>query len=109
MWPGHPPLRKPSSESHEKLAMSDPLQDSNPARRGELLPHERSRISVPDIARRLNIGRQAVYLMLELGILPGIRLGRRWIVTRHAYEQWERTCGMRSGTGLHTQPEVTVT
>jgi hypothetical protein len=27
--------------------------------------------------------------------LPGIRLGRRWIITRHAYEQSERTCGMR--------------
>jgi hypothetical protein len=42
--------------------------------------------------------------MLEQGIIPGIRLGRRWIITRHAYEQWERTSGMRARTGLHAQP-----
>ena len=52
-----------------------------------------SRISIPEIAERLSIGRLAVYAMLEQGILPGVRLGRRWIVTRSAYEQWERTCG----------------
>jgi len=67
-----------------------------------------NRMSVPDIAARLAIGRQAVYEMLEQGILPGIRLGRRWIVTRHAYEQWERTCGTRPGTGLQTGTEVMV-
>jgi len=51
-----------------------------------------ARISIPEIAARLAIGRLAVYAMLEQGILPGIRLGRRWIVTRRAYEQWELTC-----------------
>jgi excisionase family DNA binding protein len=67
-----------------------------------------SRISVPEIARRLDIGRLAVYAMLDQGILPGIRLGRRWIITRHAYEQWERTCGTQARPGLHARPEVTV-
>jgi excisionase family DNA binding protein len=67
-----------------------------------------SRITVEEIAGRLNLGRLAVYSMLEREIIPAIRLGRRWIITRHAYEQWERTCGMRAGTGLPTQPEVTV-
>ncbi len=51
------------------------------------------RVTIPEIARRLRIGRMAVYALLEGGIIPGIRLGRRWIVTRHAYERWERTCG----------------
>lgn len=67
------------------------------------------RITIPEIARRLGIGRLAVYKMLEQGVIPGIRLGRRWIVTRHAYEQWERTAGMRPGAGLHGQSEVGVT
>jgi excisionase family DNA binding protein len=67
-----------------------------------------SRITVPEIARRLNIGRQAVYEMLEQQIIPGIRLGRRWIVTRHAYEQWERTCGVTNRAGLGARQEVTV-
>jgi excisionase family DNA binding protein len=89
--------------------MSDQLRDSNsePATEAKPEPHS-SRISVPEIARRLEVGRVAVYTMLEQGILPGIRLGRRWIITRHAYEQWERTCGTRSGAGLHALPEVTV-
>jgi excisionase family DNA binding protein len=71
-------------------------------------------MTVDEISRRLNIGRRAVYVMLEQGILPGIRLGQRWLITRHAYEQWEMTCGMRANsesanlTGLKGEPEVTV-
>ena len=52
-----------------------------------------NRIAVVEIAHRLGVGRLAVYTMLEQGIIPGVRLGRRWIVTQAAYEQWERTCG----------------
>jgi len=48
-------------------------------------------MSIPEIASRLSVGRIAVYTMLEQGIIPAIRLGRRWIVTRHAFENWERT------------------
>ena len=57
----------------------------------------RGRISIEEIANRLCIGRRAVYSMLEQCISPGVRLGRRWIVTLAAYEAWERTCG----TGFH--------
>jgi excisionase family DNA binding protein len=69
-------------------------------------------MTVDEIARRLDIGRMAVYAMLEQGLLPGIRLGRRWIVTRAAFEAWEKTCGSRTGTptgtGFHPDFEVTV-
>jgi excisionase family DNA binding protein len=89
--------------------MSDPLKDSDSGHPTEVLAEQlHNRMSVPEIARRLDIGRLAVYTMLEQGIMPGIRVGRRWIITRHAYEQWERTCGMRRGAGLHTTKEVTV-
>jgi excisionase family DNA binding protein len=67
-----------------------------------------SRISVLEIAGRLNIGRLAVYSMLEKGIIPGLRLGRRWIITRQAYLTWESTCGLSSATGLHHEAEVDV-
>lgn len=76
------------------------LEDSRAAGSG--------RITVPEVARRLGIGRLKVYGMLEQGILPGIKVGRLWIITRHAYEQWERTCGTLPGTGLSPQQEVTV-
>lgn len=60
---------------------------------------ECARISIADVARRLGLGRMAVYRMLEEGILPGVRVGRRWIVTRAALEEWERTCGVVPPTG----------
>jgi excisionase family DNA binding protein len=63
-------------------------------------------MTVDEVAQRLGIGRLAVYRMLEEKILPGIRVGRRWIITRHAFEEWERTCGLR--TGLDPRQEVKV-
>ena len=67
----------------------------------------RARMTVEEIARRLDIGRLAVYTMLEQSIIPAIRLGRRWIVTRHAFENWERTCGMPTGLQRKTEHKVT--
>ena len=91
------------------LAMPDPLPDSDSGRRQEVPSVQlNSRITVPEIAVRLSIGRQSVYALLEQGIMPGIRLRRRWIITRYAYEAWERTCGMQALAGLRPQPEVTV-
>ena len=55
-------------------------EQSQPSR-DELVDSPSSRISVLEIARRLSIGRLAVYSMLEQGIIPGLRLGRRWIIT----------------------------
>ena len=78
-----------------------------PEREVMVMAQPRSRMSIAEIARRLAIGERAVYQMLEQGILPGIRLGKRWLVTRHAFESWEKTCGLRSGPGLPTPPEVT--
>ena len=92
--------------------MADSYREANP---GDLPPMrtERigSRMSIPEIARRLAIGRLAVYTMLEQGLLPAIRVGRRWIVTRAAFEQWEKTCGTRmgpTGTGFPANVEVKV-
>jgi excisionase family DNA binding protein len=53
-----------------------------------------SRMSVKEIAEDLEKGKMAVYEMLETGILPGVRVGKQWLVTRQAYEQWRQTCGM---------------
>jgi excisionase family DNA binding protein len=66
----------------------------------ELTASASGRISVPEVAKRLRIGRLAVYAMLERGIIPAVRLGRRWIITRRAYLAWEETCGVRSRAGL---------
>jgi len=84
--------------------MTEPVQSSG----DELTLESSGRISVPEIAKRLKIGRLAVYAMLEQGFIPAIRLGRRWIITRQAYMTWESTCGLRAGTGLDGRPEVDV-
>jgi excisionase family DNA binding protein len=65
-----------------------------------------SRISVPEIASRLSLGRMAVYQLLERRTIPAIRLGRRWIVTRYAYEQWEKTCGMNGSEHIPAPERV---
>jgi excisionase family DNA binding protein len=71
------------------------------------MPFERKeRITIEEIASRLSIGRLAVYALLNRGEIPAIRLGRRWIVTRHAYEQWERTCGMNGSANGSPSPAV---
>jgi excisionase family DNA binding protein len=85
--------------------MSDAMTEPSSAK---LADSPSSRVSVLEIARRLNIGRLAVYSMLEQGIIPGLRLGRRWIITRQAYMTWESTCGVRSGAGLGGPPELMV-
>ena len=57
------------------------------------------RITVEEIAVRLAIGKATVYAMLEKRIIPAIRLGRRWLVTRPSYEQWEQRCGFLDQMG----------
>lgn len=97
------------NRSPGKTPSSDPPRDSNSADRIDGLEEQvGNRMAASEIARRLSIGRLAVYALLEQGIIPGVRLGRRWIITRHAYEHWERTCGMRGGAGLRPTQEVTV-
>ena len=65
-----------------------------------------TRIAIPEIAERLSIGRMAVYQLLERRIIPAIRLGRRWIVSRYAYEQWEKTCGVSELGTVSVQDNV---
>jgi excisionase family DNA binding protein len=59
------------------------------------------RITVDEIAKRLSIGRGTVYKLLEDHIVPGIRLGKRWLVTRNAYEAWERRCGQEDAFSMN--------
>jgi excisionase family DNA binding protein len=68
----------------------------------------KSVMKIDEIRSRLGIGRMAIYGMLERGQLPGIRVGRRWIVTRQAYERWERTCGIREDSVTFTNSPDTI-
>jgi excisionase family DNA binding protein len=61
------------------------------------------RITVDEIAKRLAIGRKSVYELLEKRVLPGIRLGRRWLVTRSSYEKWEQRGGSLDPMGANVE------
>lgn len=52
-----------------------------------------SRVTVTEICHDLQLGRQRVYQLLQANVIPNIRTGRTWLVTRHAYQQWKQTCG----------------
>jgi len=53
----------------------------------------RTTITVPEISERLGICEETVYEMLRDQAIPNIRYGRRFIISRKAYERWEATIG----------------
>jgi excisionase family DNA binding protein len=53
----------------------------------------RTTITVPEISERLGICEETIYSMLRDRKIPNIRYGRRFIVSRTAYERWEATIG----------------
>lgn len=59
-----------------------------------------NRIRVDAIAKRLEIGRMSVYRLLEEGVIPGVRVGRSWLVTLPAFEEWEKTCGRKGNSSI---------
>jgi len=68
------------------------IEETEPKRRRRSRPHP-SRISVDEIREDLGLGPQRVYEMLEAKIIPNVKLGRTWIITRFAYENWKKNCG----------------
>ena len=64
----------------------------------------RTTITVPEISKRLGICEETVYDMLKDGAIPNIRYGRRFIVSRLAYERWEATIG--EARSLTTPPRA---
>jgi excisionase family DNA binding protein len=54
-------------------------------------------ITVPEIADRLGVCEETVYLMLKAKKIPNIRQVRRFIISRAAYEHWEATIGQGVG------------
>ena len=53
----------------------------------------RTTITVPEICKRLGICEETIYDMLRDRKIPNMRYGRRFIISRAAYERWEGTIG----------------
>jgi excisionase family DNA binding protein len=56
-------------------------------------PEQHTTITIPEIADRLDVCEETVYEMLKDHVIPSIRPGRRFIISRFAYEKWEATIG----------------
>jgi excisionase family DNA binding protein len=52
--------------------------------------------SVDELATEIGISRQAAYGALRRGIIPHIRIGKRFILPRSAIAEWLRTAGNRA-------------
>jgi len=65
----------------------------------------RTTLTVPEIAERLGVCAPKVYQMLADGMIPNVRHGRKYIVSRAAFERWEQSLGER-GTIVSVCPST---
>jgi len=56
-------------------------------------------LSVKQVAQILGIGINQAYEACEKNLIPSIRFGRRWIISRTAFERWLCTCGIENQSG----------
>ena len=58
-------------------------------------------ITIPEIAERLDVCEETVYDLCKRHIIPSIRPGRRFIISRTAYEKWEASIGTDKPFDVH--------
>jgi transposase len=63
-----------TAKVHIVEAMSNTEKEQNEQATWGVRTAEAARMRIPEIAKRLDIGRLAVYDLLDQGIIPGIRL-----------------------------------
>jgi excisionase family DNA binding protein len=77
-------MSHPTAERNRKLQV--PISTGNPSTLSiNLTPEE-----TMDITR---FGRSSTYAMLRGGIIPSIRVGKRFFIPRHALMRWLESCG----------------
>jgi excisionase family DNA binding protein len=70
-------------------------------------PAQHTTITIPEIADRLDVCEETVYDLCKRHVIPSIRPGRRFIISRTAYEKWEATIGTDKPFDVHhnTRPD----
>lgn len=66
---------------------------------------EHTTITVPEISERLGICEETVYDMLRQHEIPNLRHGRRFIISRAAFEHWEATIGEAPQPSILSVPQ----
>jgi excisionase family DNA binding protein len=64
----------------------------------------RTTITVPEISERIGICEETIYEMLRSRVIPNIRYGRRFIISRNAFERWEATIGEQVQPSVSKEP-----
>jgi excisionase family DNA binding protein len=54
----------------------------------------------PDVGQALNLSRATTYSLVNQGIIPSIRLGKRVVVPRKALEELLASAGKVKGSGV---------
>jgi len=52
-----------------------------------------SRLSVHEICKDLGICKKHVYALLDKQVIPCVRIGRSYLITKEAYQEWKKRCG----------------
>lgn len=59
-------------------------------------PH-RATYTVMEVAHLLNLSRGLTYQYLRAGLIPAIRIGRRWLIPRKRFHEWLDGLGVERG------------
>ena len=71
--------RPPKSDGH----------DDEPAYE---LDDDRAVYTVAEVARLLSLSRGGTYELVRQGVIPAVRLGRRWVIPKTRFHAWLAEC-----------------
>ena len=55
---------------------------------GEVMSDDRQVYTPEEVARMLGLHLNSVYTMLNNGELPGVKAGRKWLISKRRFEAW---------------------
>ncbi len=59
---------------------------------------EQKVLTVKEVAKQLGLGINQTYAACERGQIPSIRFGRRWVISKSAFEKWLLECPAHSAS-----------
>lgn len=52
-------------------------------------------MTVLEVCKEVGRSRPFVTKLLNKKVIPNVKVGRSYIITRHAFAEWQRTCGVQ--------------
>lgn len=62
---------------------------------------ERTTLTVVEVGRLLGVSRPKLMQLLRDGVVPNVKHGRKYIITRQAFERWQGECGLTGKVRLN--------